>query len=153
MFIRWAVCGLLVLGASHAYSKTAPPNSDYQAAVLAGFKSVADGSQCSSSGSVSAVDDRTVSTSSSCSSSWSRRYTIIVGQQIFILEPTLTGKQTAKNAALTIGTLGYGALFIRQKDVLSNQLPGANILIRSIAKGFEIKVGKKESAYLLVGAE
>jgi len=126
---------------------------EYQKAVLVGFKTVTDGASCSSTGSVSAIDDRSVNAQTSCSDSRIRVYTVQVGTQTFFLEPTRTGKQSAKQTALVVGTLGYGALFVRKKDVMANQLPGATLLIRSAGKGFQIKVGNKESVYLLLGAE
>lgn len=147
----------LFLACSVAAAQTA--QIPYQDAVLVSYKLVSTGTDCASNGTVSGkADDNgkvtgAANSTSSCSESEIRQYMIQVGPNTFALRPTISGPQLASEAALTVATLGYGALFIRNRDVLVNQLPGAHILIRSHGSGFQIKVGKKDSLYSVAGAQ
>lgn len=152
----FSAAALLVFPLTAAASKPAVP---YQDAVLVSFTTVADGQSCSSTPVYAPSNNNTQppsqvsSVQTACSDSQTRRYTLRVGEQSYVVEPDTTGKESARNAALIIGTIGYGALFVHQHDVLANQLPGAHILIRSAGNGFRVKVGKKESYYSATAME
>lgn len=79
-----------------------------------------------------------------------RLYSVQVGQNTFVLKPTISGKKTAGESAMVIGTLGYGALFVRNKASLYNQLPGAHVEIRPSGDNYEVKAGRKSTLYRLV---
>lgn len=155
--LRRLLLPALVFSASLAFAG-APQQFSWQQAVLIGFRTVSDGSDCSSSVDYAPGQSNTQSATqvssvqSTCSDSRIRQYTLRVGRQTYVLEPVLTGKQAAADSALVIGTLGYGVFFLRKKDVMANQLPGAPILIRSAGSGFQVKVGNRHSSYSLVEA-
>jgi len=148
---------LIVLSCSVAAAQT--PLIPYQDGVLVGFGMVSTGTGCSSSGTVSGkVQDNgtvngTTNSTSSCSDSEIRQYTVRVGNNTFALRPMISGKQMAGEAALVVATIGYAGLFIRNRDILANQLPGAHVLIRSHGSGFQVKIGKKDSLYSIAGAQ
>jgi hypothetical protein len=141
----------LALLSSVAFAKD---NATYQDAVLVKFVTVTTGNSCSQNGSTSGKvdDDGNISANSSgtsnCANITKRHYTISVGQQTFVIEPEFTKGQ--KGAALA--TLGWSAAFAKQ-SVLSDQLPGTHVLVRSAPDGFWVKVGKRESRYRVVAAQ
>jgi hypothetical protein len=148
---------LIVLSCSVAAAQT--PLIPYQDGVLVSFGMVSTGTGCSSNGTVSAkVQDNgtvngTTNSTSSCSDSEMRQYIVRVGNNTFAVRPMISGKQTAGEAALVVATIGYAALFIRNRDILANQLPGAHVSIRSHGSGFQVKIGKKDSLYSIAGAQ
>lgn len=154
--MRFWVAGIFLLFCVPMFAASKTPG-DYQDAVLVSFKTVADGSICSSTGTVNANgnDNQKVNSNSTtaCSDSNVRLYTVRVADAFYVLRPTIGSKQVATDAAVVIGTLGWGALFIRNREVLANQLPGAHILIRSHGNGFEVKIASKSSLYSLVAAQ
>jgi hypothetical protein len=149
----------LVLVASTSILTAQTVSSDYRDAVLVSFRTVTNGSDCTSNGTVKANTDDTgntsgkTSSSTSCSDSTLTLYTLHVGDNTFVLQPTLSGKETARNAAIVIGTIGYGALFLRKACSLRNQLPGTHVLIRSQGNNVQVKVGKRVSLYTVVSAQ
>lgn len=143
---------------SAAFAKT-PVAKDYQDATLVSFKTVADGAACSSTGTVNGTTDdsgKTTGTSNSttsCSDTHVQLYTVRIGDNTYVLRPAISGKRAGADAALVIGTIGWGALFIHNKGVLNNQLPGAHIKIRPEGDGFEVMAGRKSSLYSIVEAQ
>ncbi len=155
------LCVLLMFLAAVAALAAKPkakPVNDYQEAVLISFNTVADGTGCYSTGNVNGTTNTsgtvtgTGSAVSTCGASETQLYIVRVGSNLYTLRPTISGKRAAGEAALVIGTIGYGALFLRNRAVLSNQLPGAHILLRPHGDGVEVKVGKKSSLYDIVAA-
>lgn len=156
---RSASAVALALLGSVLLAQTAPAELPFEDAVLVSFKTVESGEDCSSNGTTKGtVSDQgdvngTVSSTTYCSSTETRVYVVRVGSSQLTLEPTISGKRAAGDAALAIGTLGYGALFLRHKQALANQLPGTHILIRAHGSDFEVRVGSRTSLYRLVGAQ
>ncbi len=132
---------------------------DWQAATLVSFKTVAIGSSCSSTGNVQAAAynpdniDATTDADSVCRDTVATIYTLRVGQNTLEVEPTISGNKTAAESALVIGTIGYGALFLRHKISLNNKLPGTHASIRQHGSNVEISVGKRHSLYRIVTAK
>src|SRR5580698_1453779 len=137
---------IAVLLSACTFAAQTSTQTDYHDAVLISFKTVYDGADCSTSGTVNAKTDSngnasgTTAANTSCSDSTVTLYTVRAGDNIFVLRPTMNGKQLARNSAIVIGTLGYGALFVGRKSALKNQLPGAHILIRSQGGNMQVKV-------------
>jgi hypothetical protein len=152
--MRFLPIAALALLSSVASAKGKHPDVIYQDAVLVKFITVTTGNSCSHNGSTSGKvdDDGSISANSSgtsdCTNLTKRHYTISVGQQTFEIEPEFTKGQ--KGAALA--TLGWSAAFAKQ-SVLSDQLPGTHVLVRSDSDGFWVKVGKRESRYRVVAAQ
>lgn len=143
--MRFPIVPLLLLCASiHAQTV----QDQYQAAVLVSFKTVSTGSDCSSTGTTTGrVNDNgnikaDSDSTSSCSDSEVRLYTVRVGENLFVLRPA---------SAFGGPTPGWVSPFKRCS--LANQLPGTHILIRSHGSGLQVKVGTKESSYTLYGAQ
>jgi len=114
------------------------PDSDYQDGVLVSYRTVAAGSNCSSSGSVKgSVDDGgdiegTNSSSGSCYDVGARLYTIKAGGNTFVI------KHAPENW--------------NRKSVLDQQLPGFKFKVRTQKDKLFIKVGERESPFFLVEA-
>jgi hypothetical protein len=145
--------GLMLLP-SMALAKDKHPDSDYQDGVLVSFRTIVTGNDCSSSGTVkgtvndSGDVDANSNTRSSCSDDSVRLYSIKVGDNMFELEPMVTGKE----AAAGIATMGWGALFMK-RSVLSNQLPGTRLKVRSDKGKIFVKIGDRESPYSVTSAK
>jgi hypothetical protein len=75
---------------------------------------------------------------------------IAIGDQLLVLTPTSTGKQTAT----VLLSLGYSAFFMKNSS-LYGILPNTPIKIRQADEPgkYFVKVGKRESLYKLAGAE
>ncbi len=149
---------ILLVASTSILTAQSVPNG-YRDAVLVSFKTVTNGSDCTSNGTVKANTDDTGSTSgttssnTSCSDSSVTLYTLHVGDNTFVLQPTLSGKRTAGAFAAGFLTFGAGALLLRKPPSLKNQLPGTHVLIRSQGNNVQVKVGKRVSLYTVVSAQ
>jgi hypothetical protein len=130
---------LFCVVATTAFAKSKErPDSDYQDGVLVSFRTVAAGSNCSSSGSVKgSVDDSgdvegTADSSGSCHSISDRLYTIKVGDSTFVI------KHAPENW--------------NRQSVLDRQLPGFKFRVRTQKDKLYIKVGERESPFFLIEA-
>lgn len=144
------IVGLLVIVlATYAFAKDKPKDSDYQPATLVSFRTENRGSSCSGRVDGNVDDSGNVSgrTNSNCTANTIRLYTIDVKGQTLTIEPTETGKQTAKSMA----TLGWSSI-LSKGSVLRDQLPGAHIEVRSDPSGLYVRVGKRESKFKVVEA-
>ncbi len=141
---------LLLAVAYPALAKNKLKDSDYQSATLLSFHTESRGSSCSgkTNGQVDDSGNVTARTSTECSDSQVRIYTIRVGERTLSIEPAATGKQIAKGMA----TLGWSEVFSKG-SVLRDQLPGAQIKVRSDSSGLYVRVGKKESKFKIVEAQ
>jgi len=133
-------CVLFCAVVTIAFAKSKErPDSDYQDGVLVSFRTVAAGTNCSSSGSVKgAVDDSggiegTNSSSGSCYDVGARLYTIKVGSNTFVI------KHAPENW--------------NRKSVLDQQLPGLKFKVRTQKDRLFIKIGERESPFFLVEAK
>lgn len=140
---------------NHYTAKTKErPDSDYQEGILVSFRTVANGSSCSSSGTVNgSVNDGgtvegTTKGSSSCSDNTVRHYTEKVGDNMFVIKPSTTGKENATGMA----TMGFGFLFMKS-SVLADELPGTKFKVRSEKGKLFIKIGKRESPFSVIEAQ
>lgn len=130
------------------------PDADYQDGVLVSFKTITTGSSCSSSGHVNGTTDTngniagTTNSTANCSDVTHRLYTVSVGENTFVLKPGLSKGSKAG----AVASLGWSTLFAKD-SVLSNQLPGTHIKVRSDADGFYVKVGNRESRYSVADAQ
>jgi hypothetical protein len=140
---------LLFAVANFSLAKDKPKDSDYQPGVLISFRTQTNGSSCSGrvDGTVGESGQVDAGTRSSCSDRTVRLYTIQVGGQTFTVEPAYTGKQKARGFA----TLGWSTVF-EKGSVLRNQLPGAQIEVRSDSSDLFIRVQNKESKFKIVEA-
>ncbi len=152
MFL-FRVIGAVLLLSAFSVSGAQQNTTEYREAVLVKFSLVSDGAGCSSTATQNPGNQASANVQTYCSDSEIAHYQVQVGPQIFVLEPATSTKKKAGQAAVVIGTLGYGALFMHQKDVLKGQLPGAQVLLRSVGNNISVKVGKKESLYSIVQAE
>lgn len=132
---------------------------DWQDAILVSFKTVAIGSSCSTTGNVQAEAynrdniNATTNADTVCGNTVATLYTLRVGQNVLEVEPTISGGKTAAESALVIGTIGYGALFLRNRVSLKDRLPGTHASIRQHGSKVEISVGKRHSLYTVVTAK
>jgi hypothetical protein len=133
-------CVLFCAVVTIAFAKSKErPDSDYQDGVLVSFRTVAAGTNCSSSGSVKgAVDDSggiegTNSSSGSCYDVGARLYTVKVGDNTFVI------KHAPENW--------------NRKSVLDQQLPGFKFRVRTQKDKLFLKVGERESPFFVVGAQ
>lgn len=126
------------------------PEPDYQDAILKSFHTVPAGQHCSgnTNGTVSDSGVIDATTSTNCSNSTRSLYTVVIGEQTFVITPTLSAKGTAG----AIFSFGYSEIF-KKNSCLYGQLPGAHVLIRSENGMYHVKVGKRESLYRLVSAQ
>jgi hypothetical protein len=126
----------------------------YQEGVLIDFRMVTVGRSCSGSGTVRGDEDElgnvngSVNTSSSCRDTETRDYTISVGQHMYVIRPSYTGKQRA----IGVASLGYSRFF-EKRSVLAHQMPGAHLLIGTDEHGCWVKVGKRKSHFEIVAAK
>ncbi len=115
------------------------PDSDYRDGVLVSFRTVAAGSNCSSSGSVKgAVDDSgnvegTDNSNGSCYNISVRLYTIKVGDTTFVIK--------------------HAPESWNRNSVLEQQLPGLKFKVRTQKDKLYIKVGERESPFFIVDAQ
>ena len=135
-----SLCILLCAVVSIAFAKTKErPDSDYQDGVLVSFRTVAAGSNCSSSGSMKGSVDESGNVegkadhSGSCQDVNVRLYTIKVGDNTFVI------KHAPENW--------------NRKSVLEQQLPGFKFKVRAQKDKLYIKVGERESPFFLVEAK
>jgi len=146
---------VIFLLAAIANAKDKPQvDYDYQDAVLVSFQTIHSGSICSTSGTIKGEADSSgnvtgsTAATSGCADTTDRHYTIKFGDHTYVLKPASTKKSFA--------TLGLSDVF-GKGGVLSTLLPGTHIQIRTdvkgFAKGFYVKVDKRESKYVVVGAE
>lgn len=136
-----------------------PKNVDWLPAILVSFTTVSKGQSCrqttttvysTTNGSAPPTQQPS---GEECSDVKVKNYLLRVGQNLFTLAPVVTGKQTARDGAITVGTLGWGALFLRHRDVLARELPGAQVLIAASGKSYLVKVGGKISTFELIAAQ
>jgi hypothetical protein len=127
------------------------PSLDYQDGVLVSFQTFQSGSSCRSSGTVEGEEDSsgsvkgTTQSTTVCSNNTVRHYIIAVSGHRYVIEPSWTKKK----AAMGVATLGWSALF-EKKSVLADLLPGTHVLVRTNETGFYVKVGKRESRYIVL---
>ena len=135
----------------------AAPKTDegYQDAVLKSFVMIPAGQHCHTSGSSTGTTDSDGNSRASgdanttCSDTTVAHYTVVIGGETLVIQPTLSGKAKA-GAALS---LGWSTAFAKN-SCLYGQLPGAHIQIRAEGDGnYHVRVGKKESLYKLVAAQ
>lgn len=141
---------LAVMFASTMAFAAPKPQPVYQDAVLKSFRMVPAGESCSgnTSGKVDDSGNVNANTHTNCSANTSAEYTLVIGDQIIVIAPALSGKKKTG----VILSLGWSALFIKD-TCLYGQLPGAHVLIRSEGGTYHVKAGKRESLYKLVSAE
>src|SRR5215475_5554133 len=133
-----------------AMAATAEITGQYQEGTLVSFKMVADGASCSG-GTNGKVDDNgnvNATSNSSCSNSYVGEYTVKVGENTYVLRPSLS----KKSALLGFGTMGWSNL-ARKNSVLASHLPGTKFLIRDDSQGIHVKLGKRESKYEIVASQ
>ena len=130
-----------------AFAKDKQPDSAFQDATLVSFRAVATGSSCShaasTTGNVVASTDEggnttgtvksTTDGNTNCRDTGWMYYTLQVGDHTYVVHNAIT--------------FGY-----RDSD-LKGQLPGAHVLVRTDAKGFYVRVGNKESKFVVVEAK
>lgn len=140
---------LLLIACVPVFAKDKFKESSYKPATLVSFHTEHNGTSCSGNVEATTSDSGQISgtTSSDCSARRIRIYTIQLDGQTIVVMPTHTGKQKAAGMA----SLGWAGAF-EKGSVLRNQLPGAHIEVRSDASGLFIRVGKKESKFLIVEA-
>jgi hypothetical protein len=133
-------CMLSLAFAMVIFAKTKErPDSDYQDGELVSFRTVAAGSNCSSSGAVKGSVDEVgnlegkAENSGSCYDIGVRLYTIKVGSH------TLVVKHAPENW--------------NRDSVLARQLPGFTFKVRTQKDKLYIKVGERESPFFVVGAQ
>lgn len=152
---RRTLLATLFLIAIPAFAKEKPV---YQDGVFKSFSTSSDGSTCNSSGTINGrvnadsdstgTVNATTSSSTNCYARHTANYTVIVGQQTFVLYPA---PSVAKVGGIML-TMGIASAFYKN-SVLYGQLPGIPIKIRSNGSGdFYVKVGKRESEYKLAAA-
>lgn len=147
------ILACLLLLSSFAFAKS-KPEPVYQDAVLKSYRTVQSGMHCASSGNATGditangSIDGTTNSSTNCRPRTHVEYTILVGEQVLIVEPALSGRQKA-GAALS---LGWSRVFSKD-SCLYGLLPGTHIKIRSEGGIFHIKSGKRESLYSLIAAQ
>lgn len=129
-----ALLVLLVISLTSATAKTKEkPDSDYQDGVLVSFRTVASGSNCSSSGTVKgSVDDNgkvsgDVDGEGSCSDRTVRLYTVKIGNTTYVLKPL--------------------PMAWNRPSVLASELPGARIKARTEKGKMYIKIGTRETPF------
>lgn len=124
---------------------------EYQFATLVDFRTVHGGQRCSGNGSThGTVDDSgdikaETSSSSGCSDTFIKLYTIALADHTFVIKHVLEG------GPILTG-LGVNALFARE-SVLANALPGAQIRVRTDSSGLYVYDGKRESKFSIVEAK
>lgn len=137
---------LLALFIPPAWAKDKHPNADFQDATLVSFREVATGSSCSHYGSTTgnvqaSTDDNgetsgsinsTTNGSTSCSDTGWIYYTLQVGEHNFVVH--------------------RAPPFFKSSD-LKGLLPGTHVLVRTDSKGLYIRVGDKESKFVVVEAK
>jgi len=137
----------LALLSPAAFAKDKQPDSAFQDATLVSFRAVATGSSCkhtaSTTGNVEASTDEggnttgtvksTTDGNTNCRDTGWMYYTLQVGDHTYVVHNAIT--------------FGY-----RDSD-LKGQLPGAHVLVRTDAKGFYVRVGNKESKFVVVEAK
>lgn len=134
----------LALTAPSMWAKDKHPNADFQDATLVSFREVATGSSCShvssttgkmeastdESGQTSGSIDSTTSGDTSCRDTGWIYYTLQVGDHTFVVHHAV-------------------APFFRSSD-LKGLIPGTHVLVRTDSKGLYIRVGDKESKFVVV---
>jgi hypothetical protein len=150
---------LLILGllSLPAFAKDKPMYS-YQSAVLQSFHTETTGTNCSSSADTSgtvhgdtdssATIRSTTSGSSTCSDSHRVVYTIKVGENTLALTPYTPLKTEVGGPVALVWNKAFS-----KESVLAYQLPGTSLQIRTDGKHYYVKVGERESAYSIVGAQ
>ena len=145
--MRYLPALLLILSAPLWAKDKTLPDSAYEDATLVSFRAVTTGTSCShqadTTGDVDATTDddghttgtvkSTTNGNTSCSDTGWIYYTLQVGEHVYVVHHAIT--------------FGY-----RASD-LKGQLPGTHILVRTDAKGFYVKVGNKESKFVIVEAK
>lgn len=126
----------IFLLANFAYAKHKPKDSDYQPATLVSFHTEKTGTSCDkqTDGKVDDSGKFGATTEASCSDNKTRIYVVRMGEQTLNLAPASTGWATIKGS------------------VLRDQLPGAAIEIRSGSSGVYVRVGDKESRFVITEA-
>jgi hypothetical protein len=156
-----ALALLFLLSTPIVFAKDKPVYS-YQDGVLQSFHTEQTGKRCSSdadtTGTVNANTDgngntdgtihATTTGSTTCRDTQRTLYTVKVAENTFVLTPAESGTGTAAGFA----TLGWSRVFAKN-NVLTYQLPGTPIKIRSDGKHYVVKIGDRESLYSIVGAE
>jgi len=139
-FRHLSICILFCSVVTIAFAKSKErPDSDYQDGVLVSFRTVAAGSNCSSSGSVKGSVDGSgnvegkADNSGSCRDVGVRMYTIKVGDNTFVI------KHAPENW--------------NRKCVLEDQLPGTKFKVRTQKDKLFIKIGERESPFFLEEAK
>lgn len=126
----------------------------YQDPVLKSFITIPTGQDCHTSGSSTGTTDSAGNSRASgnantnCSDTTVVHYTIVIGEQTLVIEPTSSGKAKVGSAL----SLGWSTAFAKNSS-LYGQLPGTHIQIRAEGGNYHVRVGKKESVYKLVGAQ
>jgi hypothetical protein len=112
------------------------PDDAYQDAVLKSFVTIPAGQNCHTSGSSTGTTDSAGNSNTSgnattnCSDTMVAHYTIVIGEQTLVIQPTMSGKAKAGAAF----SLGWSAVFAKN-SCLYGQLPGAHIQIRADGRG------------------
>jgi hypothetical protein len=136
----------LALLSPAALAKDKQPDSSFQDATLASFRVVTTGSSCShaasTTGNVEASTDEDGQTSgtissttngdTSCGNTGWIYYTLQVGDHTFVVH--------------------HAPPAFKSSD-LKGLLPGAHVLVRTDSKGFYIRVGNKESKFVVAEAK
>jgi hypothetical protein len=152
---------IFLLSTAIALAKDKPVYT-YQDGVLQSFRSEQTGKRCSgdadTNGTVNANTDdggntngtvhATTTSSTTCQDTQRTLYTVKVAENTLNLTPAVSGKGTAAGLA----TLGWSRAFAKN-NVLTYQLPGTRVQIRSDGKHYFVKIGEHESMYSVVGAQ
>jgi hypothetical protein len=163
------IIALLASGCGTAWAQK-KPEPVYQDAVLKDFHTEQQGKFCTTSGNtngtVNANTDSdgntngTVNTTSSASTSCRPRmvayYTVVMGEHVFTLTPTISSGKSAAKVGTAMLTFGIGAIVWNAFDknsALYGVLPGTPIKMRSESGTVYIKVGKRETEYKIVAMQ
>lgn len=136
----------------------AKPQPDYQDGIFRGLHVSQVGTRCQSygdtngtvqantdtAGSTNGTLNASTTTSTSCSPRMRYEYTVLVGQQLLVLTP-----KESIGSALVPGI----AMAFHKNSTLAGKLPGEQIQLRSEGGTIYVKSGKRESAYVMIGAQ
>lgn len=144
--MKWLIV-LMMCGTAMAEKK---PDPAYQDGILKSYHSVSAGRHCSggTTGNVSNDGDIQANTTTNCANTTQVNYTVVIGEQTFVLAPKVSGKKVG----LAMATMGY-SLFFQKSASMYGQLPGTVVHVWSEDGTFHVRAGKRESLYKLVSAE
>lgn len=147
MNVRTMALGLLLLSCVTVAAAKSKPAHVYQDGVLVSFRSVTTGTSCSQEGSTNGNIDATTDADGSTSGTMKATstgsvncvptgwvyYTIAVGDHTYVVHHAIEAWHRSSN--------------------LRGQLPGVHVQVRFDKKGLYVRVGGKESKFVIVEAK